>query len=169
MSGFTTAATSFATASHDHRKCIDGALRRAQSLCARQGARLTAQRRRVLELVWGSHKPVGAYELLARFAEAEGRSTAPATVYRALEFLQSHGLVHRIESLNAYVGCAHPERRHAGQFLICSDCGSAAELHDPNVVSAIAKGAAKAGFEIHRQTVEVEGRCPQCRDGGRAA
>jgi Fur family zinc uptake transcriptional regulator len=168
MTGFSTAATSFGVDAHDHQKCIDGALRRAQALCQRQGARLTAQRRRILELIWRSHVPVGAYELLALLNKAEQRPAAPPTVYRALDFLQSHGLVHRIESLNAYVGCAYPGRQHAGQFLICNDCGSAAELHDPRVASAIAEGAASTGFEVRRQTVEVEGRCPRCQGHGAA-
>src|SRR5918999_799750 len=103
---------------HDHLSCIGDALDRAAVLCDQRGARLTPLRRRVLELVWRGHEPVGAYDLLAQMGRA-----APPTVYRALDFLIEQGLVHRIESLNAYVGCDRPEAAHASQFLICTDCG----------------------------------------------
>src|SRR5919204_1424092 len=101
------AASPFQAASHDHDSCIDRALDRAAQLCEERGARLTALRREVLALVWRGHEPVGAYAIL----EALRRShpgAAPPTVYRALDFLIEHGLIHRIESLNAYVGCSRP-------------------------------------------------------------
>jgi Fur family zinc uptake transcriptional regulator len=84
-------------------------------------------------------------------------------VYRALDFLLAQGLIHRIESLNAYVGCMHPEGTHGGQFLICSDCGAAAEVHDPRVDAAVARRAKELGFAVRRKTIEVEGICPPCQ------
>jgi Fur family zinc uptake transcriptional regulator len=86
-------------------------------------------------------------------------------VYRALAFLLAQGLIHRIESLNAYVGCMHPEGAHGGQFLICSDCGAAAEVHDPRVDAAVARRAKELGFAVRRKTIEVEGVCPACQLG----
>src|SRR5581483_8522848 len=103
--------TGFAPPGHDHALCIDDALAAAERQCAARGARLTEQRRRVLELIWKSHAPVGAYTLLDRLREG-GVRAQPPTVYRALEFLVENGLIHRIESLNAYVGCADPDQRH---------------------------------------------------------
>jgi Fur family zinc uptake transcriptional regulator len=84
------------------------------TLCAQKGLRLTALRRRVLELVWQSHKPLGAYDILAVLSEQDGRRAAPPTVYRALDFLLENGLVHRISSLNAFVGCDAPGTRASG-------------------------------------------------------
>lgn len=104
----------------DHQCCITEALTKAEQLCQQQNKRFTGIRRRVLELVWRQHKPIGAYQVL-ELMQQENR-TAPPTVYRALDFLQQLGLVHRIESLNAYVGCSHPEQAHDGQFLICERC-----------------------------------------------
>ena len=144
------------------------ALEAAERLCARRGARLTEIRRRVLELVWRSHQPVGAYAILERLGRERGR-VAPPTVYRALDFLIAHGLVHRIASLNAYIGCAHPGRDHIGQFLVCSACGSAAELDDRRIDRAIRSGAEAAGFAVERPVIELAGRCPNCREGGRHA
>ncbi len=147
---------------HNHDHCIADALDRAEELCAGKGVRLTALRRRVLELIWDSHKPVGAYAILDILKDDQ-RSAAPPTVYRALDFLIEHGLVHRIQSLNAFVGCADPDHAHAGFFLICNECGDAVEIEDENVDRAVAATAKGRGFDIFTQTVEATGRCPQCR------
>lgn len=152
---------SFKRAKHDHRTCIDEALARAGQLCGRRGARLTEVRRRVLELVWNSHRPVGAYDILEQL-QRDGRSAAPPTVYRALEFLMEHGLVHRIESLNAFVGCPRPDKEHVSQFLICTDCRNVAEIADPAIGSAVSRSAAAAGFVVNRLTIEMQGLCPSC-------
>lgn len=151
---------------HDHSQCVADALRSAESLCERRGARLTSLRRRVLELVWTSHAPVGAYALLDRLSHERARA-APPTVYRSLGFLLQHGLIHRVESLNAFVGCPHPGQSHSSQFLICRDCGIAAEMLDADINRAIAERAAACGFAVERKTVEVRGLCPACqtRDG----
>lgn len=147
---------------HDHELCVTAALREAERLCARRGARLTALRKRVLALVWTSHSPVGAYDLLSRLSREQGRA-APPTVYRALEFLLEQGLVHRIESLNAFVGCPHPSQTHSGQFLICRDCGAAAEMQNRKIDRAISTQAAACGFAVEDKTVEVRGLCPACQ------
>lgn len=157
----------FSTVPHDHQNCIDTALDEAAELCARRGVRLTPLRRRVLELIWDSHQATGAYAILDALRQANNRA-APPTVYRALEFLSAHGLIHRIESLNAYIGCIRPDHDHAGQFLICEACGATAELHDDRIASAVGDGARRAGFRDLRQTVEVAGLCPDCQQRANA-
>ncbi|NQV83902.1 MAG: transcriptional repressor [Rhodospirillales bacterium] len=157
----TAPATAFLGHSHNHTQCLDTALDRAAAVCTDNGVRLTALRRRVLELVWGGHRPLGAYDILASL-KAERLGAAPPTVYRALDFLRQQGLVHRIESLNAYVGCPDPDTAHGGQFLICRVCGLAAELNDDTVDQAIRKCAAAAGFKVGRKIIEIEGLCPHC-------
>jgi Fur family zinc uptake transcriptional regulator len=151
----------FRTASHDHRSCIDAALDRAAQLCAARGARLTPLRREVLKLVWRGHEPVGAYALLEGLRRSHP-GAAPPTVYRGLDFLIEHGLIHRIESLNAYVGCPQPERPHAGQFLICGRCSATAELDDPAIADAVRRRAGALGFRVRQQMIEVRGVCPRC-------
>jgi len=152
---------------HDHRHCMDQAMELAEALCARRGARLTALRKRVLALVWRSHNPVGAYELLDSLKNEDKRSAAPPTVYRALDFLLEQKLIHRIESLNAFVGCVDPSRQHTAQYLICRDCGTVKELEDDAVADAIGQQAARQGFVIDRQTVEVHGLCGKCASAAR--
>jgi len=155
--------SAFPAPEHDHGHCVDRALGEAAELCRQRGARLTPIRRRVLELVWASHKAVGAYEILDSL-RAEHAAAAPPTVYRALDFLMAQGFVHRIESLNAFVGCPHPSDRHAGQFLICLDCGAAAELDAAALEDKIAHRAAQVGFQVSHATLEVAGRCRHCQD-----
>jgi len=152
----------FPDAHHDHTKCVRSALARAEDICAQHGVRLTDIRRQVFELVWQSHAPVGAYDVLERLSTG-ARKAQPPTVYRALDFLLAQGLIHRIESLNAYIGCATPDNDHAGQFLICRDCGMAAELIDRRIDAAIGKGAQAVGFCIEHPTVELEGVCAKCQ------
>ena len=146
---------------HDHRRCIADALDAAERVCAGRGAQLTDLRRRVLELVWQSHQPVGAYQLLAALGR-DGHQPAPPTIYRALDFLQAQGLVHRIESRNAFVGCPHPETSHTGQLMICQACGTVTELLDPAIGEAVRRGARASGFRADRVTLEVEGTCERC-------
>jgi Fur family zinc uptake transcriptional regulator len=148
---------------HDHTGCVQDALDAAERVCAERGVRLTKLRRRVLELVWQSHRPQKAYDLLALLRDDNQRA-APPTVYRALEFLHDEGLIHRIESLNAFVGCGDPTRPHGGQFLICRHCGAVAELSDGRISELMDSKAAELGFRVHRRTVELEGECPDCRD-----
>lgn len=160
----TTAAEGFAAVDHDHGDCVRRALGLGEAICARRGARLTSQRRAVLELVWASHEPIGAYDILDRLQARGRRRAAPPTVYRALDFLMAHGLVHRIESRNAYVGCARPDAPHAGQFLLCRRCGRAAEIVDPRIGEAVAASASDIGFTVEQLTVELGGLCGACSE-----
>jgi len=153
----------FPTPDHNHTVCISAAIKHAEAHCKENGARLTAQRKRVLEIVWENHRPIGAYEILDRLA-AFGSRPAPMTVYRALDFLQSQGLIHRIASLNAFIGCGHPGNDHCAQFLICRECKSVAEIADPGMQAAMVQSAAASGFHLHKPLVELEGICAHCHE-----
>lgn len=160
-------AAPFPDAGHDHDRCRAEILDDAEDLCDRRGVRLTAQRRRVLAIVAERHGAVGAYEILDRLAEDEGRRPAPITVYRALDFLIEQGLIHRLASLNAYVACPHAAAEHGAQFLICKRCGVIAEMADAGVSRAIGDAASRQGFAVTAPVVEVSGLCPNCRNGTR--
>jgi Fur family transcriptional regulator, zinc uptake regulator len=151
---------------HDHAACVADAIARATEICAARKARLTPLRKRVLELVWSGHKPVGAYEILSML-QRDQPGAAPPTVYRALDFLMVQGLIHRVERLNAFIGCIRPDDGHAAQILICRSCRRAAEIADPRLDAAIQSAVDEMGFEVEKKTIEVEGLCAACR--GRAA
>jgi|TARA_B110000046_G_C12897289_1_gene356982 Fur family zinc uptake transcriptional regulator len=152
----------FKSASHEHKDCLKAAIIAAKNHCDAAGIRLTPIRQRVLELVWEDHEPVKAYDILDKLKQAKS-SSAPPTVYRALDFLQEEGLVHKIESLNAYIGCGDPRDFHKGQFFICHDCGSVAELDDDEIRCLLQKKAKYFGFEINDEMVEIKGHCQECR------
>lgn len=152
----------FKPASHKHQECLQSAIVAAKKHCTAAGIRLTPIRQQVLELVWQSHEPVKAYDILDKLKQGKS-SSAPPTVYRALDFLQDEGLVHKIESLNAYVGCGNPKDQHQGQFFICHDCGSVAELDDDDIRDLLQKKAKRFGFAINDEMVEIKGYCLECR------
>ena len=156
----------FKPAAHRHQDCLQSAITIAQQQCDASGQRFTRLRRRVLELVWQSHEPVKAYDILGELKQ-DSESSAPPTVYRALDFLQEQGLVHKIESLNAYVGCGDPKESHSCQFFICHDCGTVAELDDADIRNLIKKKAKGLGFKIDDEMVEIRGHCQECLDAGK--
>ena len=142
------------------RQLLEKVLAKAQALCAERGVRLTAQRRRVLEIVCSANRPMGAYEILDLIRD--GAPAAPPTVYRALDFLLEQGLVHKLETLHAFVGCTHPDHPHSSQFLICAECGDVTELEDEAIAGSLRSVAAETGFEPQRPIVEVIGTCAAC-------
>ena len=80
-----------------------------------------------------------------------------------LDFLIENGLIHRIERMNAFVGCSHPGESHRGFFLICGECGNAEELESAGVAESIAASASQRGFAAREMTLEVTGTCAECR------
>lgn len=151
---------------HDHEACKASALAAAEAVCSANDARLTPGRRRVLELLLESHRPLGAYALLDRLREG-GARVQPPTVYRALDFLKSQGLIHKIQRLNAYAACVRPGERHAPQFLICDECDAIGEIADGALSEAVESAAAAAGFHAENAALELVGRCPNCQKSAR--
>lgn len=140
------------------------ALEQAEILCQQRGTRLTDLRRRVLEIIWNNPTPLGAYAILDVLRD-DGRQGAPPTVYRALDFLLEQGLIHRLASLNVFIGCRQPTCQHNGQFLICRNCGQVDELNNPTIEHLLRVEASARDFAVLAQMVEVLGHCPDCQRG----
>ena len=153
----------FPDPAHDHGPCLEDMLARAETAFAERGLRLTPLRRRVLSEIAGSHTAVGAYDLLERLASAGGRRLAPISVYRALDSLVETGIVHRLESRNAFFACHAP---HAGDrrrvVLACERCGTVAEMESAGVFAELAGIATRAGFAAGRMMVEIICSCGRC-------
>lgn len=141
---------------------IERGLARAQRICAIRGLRLTPVRRRVLELILAAEQPIGAYALLAELQRERGK-LGPPTVYRALDFLLAGKLIHKIESVSAYVACGDAEHPHESQFVICEDCGAAEEIRDEEIVESLRRLGEGRGFTIAHPVIEGRGLCPACR------
>jgi len=153
----------FPAPDHDHDQCSTDAMAVAEALCVERGQRLTPIRRKVLAALLGSHKPLGAYEIIERIAPGAARP-APITAYRALEFLRANGLVHRIESRNAFIACVHNHARSdLVVFLICERCGAVGEASSADVASTLASAARAAGFTPRSPVIEISGICTHCR------
>jgi Fur family transcriptional regulator, zinc uptake regulator len=146
---------------HDHTACISLVLHQAKQLCADRGVQLTPIRYQVLELVWDSHKAVKAYDLLDKIKPLQP-AAKPATIYRALDFLLEQGFIHRIESLNAFVGCGHSGHQHEQLMLICKQCHEVEERPAAEVMRALADETQYAGFSVHSRAIEIHGICAKC-------
>jgi len=146
---------------HNHQVCMAQSLRSAETVCVEKGMRLTAIRRRILELICASHKAMGAYELLDLFRE-ENSKAKPVTIYRALAFLMDAGLVHKIESLNTFIGCLQAETKHQAVILICDQCKNAYELDAASVYQSLFAMSKKIQFTPVSLTIELHGLCCSC-------
>ncbi|HVZ29076.1 MAG TPA: Fur family transcriptional regulator [Asticcacaulis sp.] len=149
---------------HDHAAPLttivkEGKLADALALCAEAGERMTTSRLRTYELILEASGPVKAYDVIDRF-HPEG-AAKPPTVYRALSFLEQMGLIHRIESLNAFVACDTHDHKHTAGFLLCDCCGQSVEIALPHLHDVEAS-AARTGFKVNHITLEAHGLCKAC-------
>ena len=145
----------------NHQSCVDQALRTADRICQDRGLRFTDLRRKTLKMIWASHAPVKAYDILNKLKGSQ-RAAKPPTVYRTLDFLLKHRFIHRLNSLNAYIGCDHPRQTHQCYFLICRDCGEIKECCNPALADRLAAIASRNKFNPERVSLEIEGTCKQC-------
>ncbi len=138
-------------------------LAEADALVRQQGARFTAMRRDTFELLLAQKAPLSAYDILARLETRLHRKLAPPTVYRALDFLLAQGLIHRLETSNAYLVCDHPGAQHESVYLVCTGCGTTQEVDDHAVADVLQKKAQAFGFVPRKQVIEVQGLCRRCQ------
>jgi Fur family transcriptional regulator, zinc uptake regulator len=154
----------FPAPDHDHGRCAAEAIRHAETVCRERAQKFTPIRRHVLQALLSSHRPLGAYEVIDELARSMSRP-APITVYRALDFLRDNGLVHRIESRNAFVACVH---HHADGdpvvFLICDRCGTVGEAPGGAIADTLKSSCRAAGFTPKSPVFEIAGICSHCRE-----
>jgi len=129
---------------------------------------LTRNQHLVLDALTGATGPLSAYGILDK-VRGEG-IRAPLQIYRALDKLVEMGLAHRLESLNAFVACAHAHDHHEGlaAFAICESCGRVDEFADDVVEERLDGWSRSTGFATERTTIEIRGHCRDCRNAGRA-
>ena len=147
-----------------HKNCISKAVVRAERICRDKGLRFTELRRKVLELIWASHAPAKAYAILERLG-GDGTTVKPPTVYRTLNFLLEHGLIHKLDSLNAYIGCGHPLKHSECYFLCCSSCGEIKECCSEELDQTLRKVTGRNQFKSTHTTLEIKGECRECSHG----
>lgn len=141
---------------------LDAALSLADAFCQQQGERLTPIRRKVLALLLTSGRATKAYSLLDEMRKVHPGS-APPTVYRALDFLLSVGLVHRVESINAFAACHDLTHCHHGMLLVCQQCGAVSEMHEPELERVLLDKIQRSGYRLASDAAELKGVCPECQ------
>lgn len=160
----------FPVPDHDHASCLADVVARAAASFERHGMRLTDLRRHVLEEVAASHRAIGAYDVLERLAKRGGRRLAPISVYRALDTLVAAGVVHRLESRNAFFACHVGDAGHRRRIVLaCEHCGAVAEVDRAGIFDGIEEAARETGFRTIHAMVEVSGACATCAAAGMQA
>ena len=146
---------------HNHADCLKHVLQAAESICLARNIRLTQARKRVLELICASHQAIGAYQLLDQLKQHDQKAK-PATIYRALDFLMDAGLVHKVESLNAYIGCLSADQSHHSAILICDHCHNAYEMDARHCYETLYDNSKSFGFKPSQVIIELHGVCQEC-------
>ena len=148
------------TAHHDHGACVETLLERARQAFEHKGLKLTALRLKVLEEIAASHDAMGAYDLLERLARKTGERLAPISVYRAIDALQEAGLVHRLESKNAFFACHAPhEDRQRHIALVCDTCAAVIEIPAAGIYAILEEASRAKGFALKTSVAEGAGTC----------
>ncbi|WP_417249773.1 transcriptional repressor [Celeribacter sp.] len=148
-------------AQHDHNHCVQDTVTQVEKMCTDHGLNLTPVRKKALEILLEEHRALGAYDVLERLHDA-GFGSQPPVAYRALDFLTRNGFAHKVERLNAFIACTHPDECHTPAFLICRLCGTVAEAGTDIETGRFATLAETTGFTIEKAVIEIEGRCPSC-------
>lgn len=133
-------------------------MKEAEAHCAQNDHRLTEPRRAVLSAVAAARKPLGAYDIIAALPDG----TKPPTVYRALEFWEAEGFIHRIGSLGLYAACHAGHRHNGAQFMVCDNCGNVEEAHLCTLPAAIKSLLSDKSFTMKRWNLELHGLCSAC-------
>lgn len=121
---------------------------------------LSPHSQKILDLLHKHDKPLSAYDILDRLRK--NGIKAPPTVYRALDALMRRGLVHRIESLNAFIACHGGEEGHVARFAVCRNCRTATEIHDDRLEPLISELSMQLNFKVEHEMLELLGLCSQC-------
>ena len=149
--------------SHDHGICFDDAIEQIENYFLKKNLQFTPLRRKVFEILIRDHKPLGAYEVLEALGK-EGFSSSPPIAYRVLDFLIEHGFVHKIQGLNAFIACSHPNHYHSPAFVICRKCEKVAEIDGKKSGVSFATADIE-DFEVEKTSVEMTGVCITCSSG----
>ncbi|MDX2309017.1 MAG: transcriptional repressor [Hyphomicrobium sp.] len=167
-----TARTAFPGPDNQALKKLTQTVYRAEKVFVDKGMRFTKLRQQVFEEIAATYASIGAYDILARLAE-KGTRVAPISVYRAIDALLEAGVIHRLESRNAFFACRRTDHTVKGRrpiFLCCETCGAVGEVDGQPIFDMIDETARGAGFTPRVKFVEVAGACPRCaaKAGGEA-
>lgn len=138
-------------------------IEQATELASARGKRMTPTRQQVLRIIADSERCIGAYDILAAL-QLEHPNTKPTTVYRALEFLESEGFIHRLDALNGWMACNDIEDAHHHSLLfVCTGCGSVTEIPAPELSHKLNALLREHGYIQSRTQTEIGALCRACQ------
>jgi Fur family ferric uptake transcriptional regulator len=105
----------------------------------------------------------GAQEIHAAL-RSHGERVGLASVYRVLDTLVGHGLVHRVDVGDGVVRY-EPARGDAAHHhhLVCDGCGRVEQFSDEQLEHAIHAVEAQSGYAVVAHEVVLRGACADCR------
>ena len=145
----------------NHNSCINEAISRADLICSKNSISFTDLRKKIFKIILQNHQPVKAYDILGTL-QKEDASAKPTTVYRTLDFLLEHGLVHKLHSINSYTLCTHPLEHNKCYFMICDTCHEVKECCDVLLTQSVSDVLSKNNFKANKVTIEISGECEKC-------
>jgi len=141
---------------------LNATISRVDEICRSNNLGFTDIRKQVFEIIIKNNKPIKAYQILDEIRNITNKPSHPPTVYRAIDFLIENGFVHKLNSINSFVGCFHPKTHEECYFLICKECNLYQECCDDSLKDRISKTAVHNNFIISNTTLEIEGHCLDC-------
>lgn len=148
------------------KKQLEKIMSKAQDMCTNSGGRFTEKRKRILELLLSSNKPLSAYEVAEAYNKNAEASMPAMSVYRILDFLEDELLVHKLSSANKYIACSHIACDHAhqvSQFLICGKCQQVKEIGiAKRIIEELDEQLESAGYKLTNPQLELDCVCDQC-------
>ena len=142
---------------------LEAQIAKVKSDCQSQGLRFTTLREQVYRLILLAAHPIGAYDILDQLQSTSKKVIAPPTVYRSLDFLLNHGLIHQLSSSKAFFACSQPDDRHVAAFLICKCCGEVQEFSRQPIQTMLEQVEQSSKFAIQSSIIELSGICARCR------
>ncbi len=147
---------------------IDHIIKKTQEICTSTGVKLTSKRKHALLVLLTASVPLSAYEIAEQY-KAKFNETLPVmSVYRIMNFLIREKLVHKLETANRFIACAHIACDHpheVPQFLICDNCHTVKEVGiKKHIVTELEHSIKHTGFTLVSQQLELHGLCKQCRN-----
>ena len=139
------------------------AVERASQAFTEKNLRFTKLRQDVFQEIAATYTSIGAYDVLARLAE-KGTRLAPISVYRAIDALIEAGVIHRLESKNAYFACRRLDHATGRRpiFLACEKCNAVQEVDSEGIFDTIDRLSRATNFQPRVKFVEVSGLCRNC-------
>jgi len=145
-------------------KDVDLSISSVVEFCEINNLDFTKIRKKVFEIILNYKKPIKAYKILDGLSDIDKKILHPPTVYRAIDFLINNGFVHKLNSINSYVGCFHPNIHKECYFLICKKCNVYQECCNDELTNKIVKTAKHNNFTVSNTTLEIVGHCHDCTE-----